>query len=129
MAGKPPPAAAAGKPGGGGAPRPVLPSRAEVVRRWEELIDDDNEMAGELFDAALLRDARAEYARKEVDEEEERRRARVFEPWQPPAEPAAGSPLPPPVVVMGLRAPSPAASAPGRPPKPRPPSSPDSRAS
>jgi len=46
-----------------------------------------------------------------VDDEEEQRHARVFEPWQPPL---PGSALPPPVaapprvertVVLGLRAP------------------------
>jgi hypothetical protein len=97
-------------------------SRAELVRLWEDLFDQDPDAAKELFFDALLRDARAEYrrrARKEEgdskddgDEEERLRRARVFRPWQPPAPGSAMLPPLPPAaptdkraVVLGLRAP------------------------
>ncbi|PAN49353.1 hypothetical protein PAHAL_9G443200 [Panicum hallii] len=118
----------AGAPGGnndGLVPR--IMSRAELVRLWEDLFDRDSEAADELFFAALLRDARAEYARgaarkghgqeeegKDDDDEEEQRRARVFQPWEPPAPGSAMPPPPPPAaaappvkraVVLALRAP------------------------
>ncbi|CAN6319754.1 unnamed protein product [Urochloa humidicola] len=110
-------APAAGAAGNAGAM-----SRAELVKLWEDLIDNDPEGAEELFFASLLRDARAQYGAQNVvgkddgdDGEERRRRARVFRPWQPRP---PGSALPPPVpsvpaaappaqqdVVLGLRAP------------------------
>ncbi|RCV44507.1 hypothetical protein SETIT_9G379100v2 [Setaria italica] len=118
MAGPPP----AGAPGNAAGVVPRVMSRAELVRLWEDLIDQDPEAAEELFFDALLRDARAEYGRRtrKVEEgkdgdEEERRRARVFRPWEPPA--PGGSAMPPPpqpvaapppvkrAVVLGLRAP------------------------
>ncbi|CAN6300678.1 unnamed protein product [Urochloa humidicola] len=108
-------------------------SRAELVKLWEDLIDNDPEAAEELFFASLLLDARAQYGGRRGgrnvhgqgqdvavvgkddggEEEERRRRARVFRPWQPPP---PASPLPPPPavaaappvlrdVVLGLRAP------------------------
>lgn len=89
-------------------------SMAESVKLWEDLFDDYGDAAAELFIVTLLRDARAEHAaaRKEkVDDEEEQRHARVFEPWQPPLPGSALPPLQPAVaaakrtVVMGLRAP------------------------
>ena len=94
---------------------PQIMSRAELVRLWEDLFDRDSEAAEELFFAALLRDARAEHARGaarkghgQEEEEEDQRRARVFQPWEPPA-PGTGSAMPPPpikrAVVLGLRAP------------------------
>jgi len=100
-----------GNTGKDGVPRSM--SRAELVKRWEDVFDNvGDEEAMELFMTLLLRDARAEYAqqsRKEEQEEEERR-ARVFEPLQPP-QPGSAPPsvaAPPRVdltVVLGLRAP------------------------
>lgn len=121
MAAPPPGSGAPGNNAAGSVP-PRVVSRAELVRLWEDLFDQDPDAAEELFFDALLRDARAEYrrrARKEEgdgkddgDEEERLRRARVFRPWQPPAPGSAmPSPLPPPAptdkraVVLGLRAP------------------------
>nr|CAB3495724.1 unnamed protein product [Digitaria exilis] len=115
---------ASGKAAGVNRPPHPVWRRADVVRMWEELIDTDPGVAEEVFFAALLRDARAEHeqARRrawmgpdehgqvvvvDAGEEEERRRARVFQPWEPSA---PGSALPPPspvnrTVVLGLRAP------------------------
>ncbi|CAN6325026.1 unnamed protein product [Urochloa humidicola] len=96
-------------------------SRAELVKHWEDLIDNDPDAAEELFFASLLRDARAEHggrrarsvqvqgqevvvataAGKDADGEEQRRRARVFRPWKLPA---AAAPVQR-AVVLGLRAP------------------------
>ncbi|KAF8728874.1 hypothetical protein HU200_018168 [Digitaria exilis] len=80
--------------------------RAGVARMWEELIDTDPGVAEEVFFAALLRDARAEHdqARRRAWEEQ-RRRARVFQPWEPSAPGSAPPPQVNRTVVLGLRAP------------------------
>ncbi|KAL6594047.1 hypothetical protein ACP70R_048948 [Stipagrostis hirtigluma subsp. patula] len=88
--------------------------RAEALKFWEGLLNADREAAEELFWDALLRDARADYARR-VANDEDRRRARAFEPWQTPA-PGSAPPPPPPQqqpavapavqpATVGLRAP------------------------
>ncbi|OEL37245.1 hypothetical protein BAE44_0001734 [Dichanthelium oligosanthes] len=86
---------------------PRVMSRPVLVRFWEDLFDKDQEVAEELFYTVLLRDARAEY---KDDEEEEQRRARVFQTWEPPVPgsalpPMAASPRVERAVVLGLRAP------------------------
>lgn len=100
-------AAAGGKDDG--VPRRM--SRAELVKRWEDVFDNvGDEEAMELFMTLLLRDARAEYAQQAPkEEEEEEHRARVFEPFQLPPPGSSAPPPPPPrverTVVLGLRAP------------------------
>ncbi|KAL6878420.1 hypothetical protein ACP4OV_012590 [Aristida adscensionis] len=93
------------------------PAAAEAVRFWERFIDADREAAEELFFQALLRDARAADGDDKDDaeqrQEEDRRRPRVFEPWQlpPPApplhlqQPVAVTPAAPRATLLGLRAP------------------------
>lgn len=90
-------AAAAGGNAGEGGSTPPLMSRAGLVESWEYVFDKlGNDKAMEVLMALLLRDARAENARKaRKEEEEEERCARVFEQWQLPPPGSA----PPPVAV------------------------------
>nr|CAB3500613.1 unnamed protein product [Digitaria exilis] len=112
---------ASGKAAGVNRPPHPMWRRAGVARMWEELIDTDPGVAEEVFFVALLRDARAEHdqARRrawmgpdeqgqvvvDAGEEEQRRRARVFQPWEPSAPGSAPPPQVNRTVVLGLRAP------------------------
>ncbi|KAL6650060.1 hypothetical protein ACP70R_014284 [Stipagrostis hirtigluma subsp. patula] len=116
-----------------GAAAPAMP-RAEALKFWEGLVNTDMEAAKELFWHALMRDARADYAHhraaniKDADDEDGRR-ARVFEPRQPPPhqQPAVTPSARPAATVLGLGVPPPAvqtAASPGLrgpPPQERPP--------
>lgn len=84
-------------------------SKEELVKLWEDLMDEDKEVAGELFWEALMRDAAAEYkeiARLAGKEEGDHPHARFFEPCQPSK---PDSPPPPPEfksnIVLALCAP------------------------
>lgn len=88
--------------GGGDGGHSAAVARAEAVRLWEALFDEDTDLARALFFDAMLRDAKADYDSRDKDDEG------AFEPWQPPS----GDPVPPPsppqverTVVLGLCAP------------------------